>query len=95
MSKKTKEIDMTAKHSDPIDTSPPKRSVFAFEFCFCRFEASGFSIESLHWTKSGAYRAMMKHKCQHWYEARESRYFDAAEIGWMEMWRIKEYTVQD
>lgn len=69
-----------------------RRSVFAFEFCFCRFE-SGFSIESLHWTKAGAYRAMMEHKRQHWYDARQMRYCDAAEIGWMELWRVKEYTV--
>jgi hypothetical protein len=71
-----------------------RRSVFAFEFCFCRFE-SGFSIESVHLTKAGAYRAMMEHKRRHWYDARESRYCDAAEIGWMEMWRVREYTVAD
>lgn len=71
-----------------------RRSVFAFEFCFCRFE-SGFSIESLHSTKAGAYRAMMDHKRRHWYDEREQRWCDAAEIGWMEMWRVKEYTVAD
>lgn len=69
-------------------------AVFAFEFCYCRFE-SRFSIESLHSTKAGAYRAMMKHKRQHWYEMRENRHCDASEIGWMEMWRIKEYKVED
>jgi hypothetical protein len=71
-----------------------RRSVFAFEFCFCRFE-SGFSIESLHSTKAGAYRAMMDHKRQHWHDERDQRWCDAAEIGWMEMWRVKEYTVAD
>jgi hypothetical protein len=38
---------------------------------------------------------MMEHKQQHWYSEREHRWCDAAEIGWMEMWRVKEYTVAD
>lgn len=67
-------------------------SVFAFEFCYCRFE-SGFSIESLHFTKAGAYRAMMRHKWEHWYSEREMRYCDARDIGLMEMWRVREYPV--
>jgi hypothetical protein len=66
--------------------------VFAFEFCHCTFE-SGHAIESLHKTKAGAYKAMMQHKHQYWYDERESRFVDASEIGWMSRWRIKEYVL--
>lgn len=70
------------------------RSVFAFEFCFCRF-TSGFSVQSLHSTKAGAYRAMMKHKHNHWYDERNFRIVDASEIGWAELWQIKKYELTD
>ena len=70
---------------------PKTYNVFAFEYCYCRFE-SGFSVISLHGTKAAAYRAMMKHKNSHWYTERaEGR--DATEIGWMSLWRIRELTV--
>lgn len=66
--------------------------IFAFEYCWCRFE-SGFSVMTLHTTKLGAYRAMMKHKNECWYTEREDRYSNVEEIGWRELWRIKEYIV--
>jgi hypothetical protein len=66
-------------------------SVFAFEHCYNRFE-SQFAVQSMHSSKAGAYRAMMQHKRDSWYEERRLR-LDPVEIGWLEMWRIKEYKV--
>lgn len=48
---------------------------------------------TMHTTKLGAYRAMMKHKNDSWYAEREAGYSNVEEIGWHESWRIKEYTV--
>lgn len=39
--------------------------VYAFEWCSCVYE-SGFSIESLHSTKVGAYKAMRKALQERW-----------------------------
>jgi len=38
---------------------------------------------------------MMRHKREHWHDQRQKRIVNASEIGWMEMWRIQEYTVED
>lgn len=69
--------------------------VYAFEWCSCVYE-SGFSIESLHTTKAGAYRAMRKALQERW-EDRVS-----SDPYWRrlknpldhESWRIREVDVQ-
>ena len=43
--------------------------VYAFEWCDCVFE-SGYSIQSLHATKAGAYKAMKRTLFERWNESR-------------------------
>ncbi len=66
--------------------------VYAFEYTHCVYESS-FTTMSMHATKRGAYKAMMKHKNDMWYAARETTWQDIAEIGWMERWQIREWEV--
>jgi len=78
--------------------------VYAFEYCYCRYESSA-EVISLHKTKRGAYRAMQKHKWKTWEGFREQeRYFQrkdgrlpgsGSEFGWVESWGIRSIEVQD
>ncbi len=67
--------------------------VDAFEFAWCVYD-SGYDVKSLHKTKRGAYKAMMKHKWEHWYADRDLG-VTLEETGFMERWRIREYLVGD
>lgn len=75
--------------------------VYAFEYCYCRYEA-GFCVESLHKTKAGAYKAMREHKVAQWQQERDlylrfgfsgdNRRLDYC---WNELWRIQPYTLEE
>lgn len=67
--------------------------IFAFEYCHCIYD-SGFIIKSLHKTKRGAYKSMIRHKNESFYAERDLG-IDPSEIGSMELWRVKEYIVLD
>jgi len=75
-------------------------TVYAFEFCPC-FHESEFGIVSMHKTKRGAFKALLAHKNQHWHDQRRQvlEYGKAwgklVDVGWMELWRIKPYELQD
>lgn len=69
--------------------------VYAFEWCDCVYE-SGFSIESLHQTKAGAYRAMRKALVERWIESRGGRGVVAPldEPLYSSAWRVREIEIQ-
>lgn len=70
--------------------------VYAFEYTHCIFDSAFWTV-SVHRTKAGAYKAMMKHKNDCWYADRKMAFRDAesvAQIGWMERWQIREWEVQ-
>ena len=71
--------------------------VYAFEWCFCIYE-SGFSIESLHLTKAGAYKAMRKVLLERWNEDRwgvSGRFAPNDEPLRDQRWRIREIEVNE
>ena len=69
------------------------KTIFAFKFSICRFEY-GPTIQSLHSTKRGAYKAMVRHKNEYFYSDRELG-TDPEDIGKMELWEISEYPLLD
>lgn len=71
--------------------------VYVFEWCFCIYE-SGFSIESLHLTKAGAYKAMRKVLLERWNEDRwgvSGRFAPNDEPLRSQRWRIREIEVKE
>lgn len=71
--------------------------IYAVEWCFCIYE-SGFSIESLHLTKSGAYKAMRKTLVERWNEDRWGFSGTVAsndEPLRNQRWRIREIEVKE
>lgn len=67
--------------------------VFAFEYNCCIYDA-GWHTQSIHKTKAGAFKAMIKHRNECFMVDRELG-IDPAEIGIMERWWIKEYELLD
>ena len=71
--------------------------VYAFERCVCIYE-SGFSIESLHLTKAGAYKAMRKVLLERWNEDRwgvSGRFAPNDDPLRSQRWRIREIEVNE
>jgi len=71
--------------------------VFAFEWCGCVYE-SGYSVESLHSTKVGAFKAMTKAANERWQEERD-RNLMYGKCGTSplahESWRVRLIEVQN
>lgn len=72
-------------------------SVFAFEWCSCVYE-SGFSIISLHATKQGALRAMVREANLRWQAGRDNdlrfgRLSSRMDPLCHEAWRVREIPV--
>lgn len=71
-------------------------NVYAFEWCSCIYE-SGYTIESLHATKAGAYRAMKQTLFDRWYESRwgiSGRFKPNKTPLCHEAWRVRTIEVQ-
>ncbi len=66
--------------------------VYAFEYSPYAWEM-GCAIVSLHDSKLGAYRAMMKHKCEQWEFARELRFQYDDSFGIGQHWKVRELEV--
>jgi hypothetical protein len=63
--------------------------VYIFEYSHCIYD-SGWHVESIHKTKHGAFKAMVKHRNECFNTDRELG-IDPAEIGNMERWAIREF----
>ena len=70
--------------------------VYAFEWCSCIYE-SGFSVESLHKTKVGAYKAMRKTLLERYAEdTRQERYWrQRFQPLDHHRWRVRTITLKD
>lgn len=70
--------------------------IYAFEWCSCIYE-SGFSVESLHKTKAGAYKAMRKTLLERYAEdTSQERYWRQRfrPLG-SQRWRVRTITLKD
>ena len=64
--------------------------VYAFEWCSCIYE-SGYTVESLHKTKAGAYKAMRKALLERWEEETQKERYWRLQYRPLEhqRWRIR------
>jgi hypothetical protein len=66
--------------------------VYVFEHCPCIYESS-YGIVSIHSTKRGAYKAMLKKRRQIW-DWETSLGSPPEQIFFLERFRVKEYEVE-
>lgn len=73
--------------------------VWAFMYNWDIYDSAA-EVISLHRTKKGARKAMLKHKKERLkefndYNARNPNFADNKKFGWHEWWGVKEFEIQD